>query len=120
MDVILVAPFPDFPVRTINCYSALLDTLDISIDYKKCKIKRFDQDKRRKNILETLHHISSKNLNVQIIDPIDLVTDSKYVSAFKDNVPLYYDDDHPNYIFSKYLYPLFLKTLNSRTYANIH
>tara|TARA_B110000971_G_scaffold170173_1_gene174827 strand:- start:854 stop:2782 length:1929 start_codon:yes stop_codon:yes gene_type:complete len=119
MDIIIVAPFPDFPVSPIKCYSALLDALDISMNYKKCRIKRSEQDKRRKNILKILNHVSSINLNFHIIDPIDLVSDTDYISAFKGNIPLYYDDDHPNYIFNQYLYPLFLEKLNTIEYKNI-
>jgi hypothetical protein len=93
---------PDFPVRSINCYSALLDILNVPISVKNCKIKRSEQDKRRIKILETLNYVSSRNFNFHIIDPINLVSDLDYTSAFKGQVPLYYDDDHPNYIFNKY------------------
>ena len=113
MDIIVFAPFPDFPVRSINCYSPILNSMEVSLDFNKCRTTRLEQDQRRFNILKALNDVSDGNLNFHIIDPINLVSSDGYTSAYKGTVPLYYDDDHPNFNFNQYIYPLFINTLNS-------
>ena len=113
MDIIVFAPFPDFPVHPINCYSPILDSLKVSLDFNKCRTTRLEQDQRRYNILKALNDISDGNLNFHIIDPINLVSSDGYTSAYKGTVPLYYDDDHPNFDFNIYIYSQFINTLNS-------
>jgi len=113
MSIIVFAPFPDFPMHPISCFSPILNSLKISLGYNKCRTTRLEQDQRRKNILKTLNSIADRNSNLHIIDPINLVSSDGYTSAYKGTVPLYYDDDHPNFNFNQYIYPLFINTLNS-------
>jgi len=73
-----------------------------------------EQEKRRSGIVTSLKKISKKYSNFYTIDPIDIVTSEKnYISSYKNATPLYYDDDHPNFIFNQYIYLLFKKQLNS-------
>ena len=123
MDIILFAPFPDFPVDSINCYSPILDSMGASLDgifnsllvknFNKCRTTRLEQDQRRFNILKALNDVSDGNLNFHIIDPINLVSSDGYTSAYKGTVPLYHDDDHPNFNFNRLIYTQFINTLNS-------
>ena len=113
ISIIIVAPFPDFPNHPIACYSPVLKTLKISTKYNNCVISRLEQDERRGNIVSVLKKISEKHSNFYIIDTINIVSKNNYISSYKDNTPLYYDDDHPNFIFNQYIYPLFINKLNS-------
>ena len=114
MDIIILSPFPDFPYHPINCYSPFLNSIRISMKYNKCTISKMEQEKRRSGIVTSLKKISKKYSNFYTIDPIDIVTSEKnYISSYKNATPLYYDDDHPNFIFNQYIYLLFKKQLNS-------
>ena len=85
----------------------------VAVIYNNCVISRLEQDERRGNIVSVLKKISEKHSNFYIIDTINIVSKNNYISSYKDNTPLYYDDDHPNFIFNQYIYPLFINKLNS-------
>jgi peptidoglycan/LPS O-acetylase OafA/YrhL len=111
--LIVTAPFPDFKFHPNTCYSPILTKYFENIKVsKKCQTTRKDQEARRNHILKSLKNISDKNNNLYVFDPIDFICTGKICSSIRNGVPLYYDDDHINYITAQYMFPKFKKTLD--------
>jgi peptidoglycan/LPS O-acetylase OafA/YrhL len=113
MSLIIMAPFPDFKNHPNSCYSPVLIKYfkEIRIS-EKCKTTRKDQDVRRYQILISLKKLSDTNNNINLFDPINFICTNDSCSSIRNGVPLYYDDDHINYVTAQHMYPKFKKTLD--------
>jgi len=115
INLILFAPFPDFKTNPYNCYSpinnifsnnSIINFLNNKLK-KKCTIPRSNFDKKRSVILLTYLDLQKTNTNINIFDPTELICDNKHCSSYKNNKPIYYDDDHINSYLAPYLFKAF-------------
>ena len=113
MSLVLMAPFPDFKNHPNTCYSPIFIKYFKEIRISdKCKTTRNDQESRRSQIVISLKKLSDTNNNINLFDPINLICSNDSCSSIRDGVPLYYDDDHINYITAQHMYPKFKKKMD--------
>ncbi len=79
--------------------------------HDKSRTTRLEQDQRREKVIAVMEKLKTRHTNVQIFDPIDLICDDKFCSAYKNGISIYQDDDHVNYNLSSPMYLQFNKLL---------
>ena|GEM_PF-1027303 len=103
-NLIITAPFPDFPVHPVKCYSPLKIALGLETLDRRCQTTRVEQEERRNEIILALNRLSSEESNIKIFDPIDLICNESVCDSYKTSKPIYYDDDHINFNLSPHIY----------------
>ncbi|WP_172838960.1 acyltransferase family protein [Legionella micdadei] len=80
---------------------------------KNCDVPRNTVDQRQGPLRQLFAEILKEFPQVEIFDPLNYFCDQKWCYAFKNGVPLYYDDDHLSVEGSKFYADAFAKEFPS-------
>jgi hypothetical protein len=113
--VILEAPLPVFrspPFRCSDWYNRNNPVCELGF-----VVSRQDEEARRAYIVEIEHRIATSAANVSIWDPLPILCDAQECSAYKAEMPLFFDGDHLSGAGNLLLYDSFRQHVNEYSRA---
>jgi hypothetical protein len=115
--VIFVVDVPEIGFDPRKCIKKPIQIIDKEVS--KCVVPRSEVDIRQKEYRELIAEIKKRVPELMVYDPTPIFCDSENCYAKKDDLLLYYDDDHLNHLGTKILIDDFNKWLQQQnSYIN--